>query len=111
MGRVLDVSTEAQPQEALTSLHSNTTIRLASDTYRLTQTLYLSGTLSNVTLRGAIDDRDDVVILESGTANSRSDGTPYGIWAGGDVRNLTITRMVSEYERADNGRGVSACVA
>src|SRR4051812_31089361 len=54
-GTVVDVSTEAQLQAAFHSLASNQTVRIAPGTYRLSNTLYINGTYSNLVVRGATD--------------------------------------------------------
>ena len=45
---------------------SNTTILIAPGTYPLTRTLYVNGPFTNVTIRGATDNRDDVVLVGRG---------------------------------------------
>ncbi len=69
-GNVVNVSTVAQLQNAVGTLVSNTTIVIAPGTYHLTQTLRIRGGVSNVGLRGATNDRDDVVLLGSGMRTS-----------------------------------------
>src|SRR5687768_13331615 len=56
------VSTEAQLQAAVGALTSNTTIVLQPGTYLLTAPLYVKGPLTNVSIRGASSNRNDVVI-------------------------------------------------
>ncbi len=65
-GNVVNVSTVPQLQAAVASLTSNTTIVIAPGTYRLTQELFIRNGVTNVTVRGATANRDDVVILGSG---------------------------------------------
>jgi hypothetical protein len=89
-GRVVTVSTEAQLQAAVASLISGTTVMIAPGTYRLTRTLAIHGPLADITIRGATDRRGDVVIEGAGRDNA---AVPHGIWAGGDVRRLTIANL------------------
>ena len=65
-GNVVNVSTVSQLQAAVSSLTSNTTIVIAPGTYQLTQELFIRNGVTNVTVRGATANRDDVVILGSG---------------------------------------------
>src|SRR5262245_50409846 len=60
-GPVVNVSTEPQLQQAVRTLQSGATIMLAPGTYNLTSTLWL-GNRSNIALRGATGNRDDVVL-------------------------------------------------
>src|SRR5512132_3013014 len=61
-GSVVHVSTVAQLQNAVGALSSNTTILIAPGTYRLAQPLRIRGGISTVGLRGATNNRDDVVL-------------------------------------------------
>jgi hypothetical protein len=91
-GNVHNVSTVAQLQSAVSSIHSGDTIVIAKGTYNLTSTLWISGTFSNVTVRGATNNRDDVVLVGKGMGVA-SDTVPFGIWSGGNVTNLTIADL------------------
>jgi beta-glucanase (GH16 family) len=91
--RVVNVSTEAALQNAMSSLTSDTTIMIAAGTYTLTQALKVRGPLSNVTIRGATNNRDDVVLAGPGRDNSSWGDMSFGIWVDGDVRNLTIANL------------------
>lgn len=93
VGAVVSVSTEPQLQAALQKLRSNTTIVLAPGTYVLTTTLYVNGTFSKVGIRGATNNRDDVVIVGPGMTNPDEGNTPFGIWSGGNVQGLTIANL------------------
>jgi hypothetical protein len=90
-GAVVNVSTVQQLQSAVASLRSNTTILIAAGTYNLQGPLYVNGTFTNVGIRGATNNRDDVVLV--GTGMTVNGGVPYGIWTGGDVRDLTIANL------------------
>ena len=90
-GRVVNVSTEPALQAAVAGVTSDTTIVIAAGTYSLSQSLYFHGPLSNVTLRGATNNRDDVVLVGQGRDNAN--GTPYGIWVGDAVNNLLVANL------------------
>ncbi len=91
-GSVVTVSTTAALQAAVTSLTSNRTIVIAPGTYHLTSTLWINGSVANATIRGATNNRDDVVIV--GRGMGVPDGNvPFGIWTGGGVTNLTIANL------------------
>jgi hypothetical protein len=92
-GAVVNVSTESQLQQAVASLRSDTTIVLASGSYVLTSTLYVNGTFTNVGIRGATNQRDDVVLVGQGMTNASYGAVPYGIWVGGNVRGVTIANL------------------
>jgi hypothetical protein len=92
-GAVVNVSTVAQLQNAVASIASNTTIIIAPGTYNLTGTLYINGSFTNVGIRGATDNRDDVVIVGRGMQAAGDGGVPFGIWAGGNVRGVTIANL------------------
>ena len=89
-GNVVTVSTVAQLENAVASLASGTTILIQPGTYHLTAQLFVTGA-SNVALRGATDDRNDVVILGDGMAVP---GVPFGIEVGSAqdvlIANLSI---------------------
>jgi hypothetical protein len=89
-GRVVNVSTEAQLQDAVRTLTSDTTILIAPGTYQLTGTLHVNGALRNVTIRGATHNRDDVVLLGPGMTGG---AVPHGIWSGNGVQGLLIANL------------------
>jgi hypothetical protein len=89
-GTVVNVSTAAQLQSAVSALSSNTTIVVAPGTYNLTGPLYINGTFTNVGIRGATNNRDDVVLAGPGMTVS---SVPYGIWVGGNVQGVTIANL------------------
>lgn len=97
-GRVIRVSTEPQLQAAVQRLTSGTTILLTAGRYRLSRTLALRG-VTDVTLRGEADARDQVV-LEGAGMGTPSEVAPYGIWTGGGVVRLTIANLtVRDFSR------------
>ena len=65
-GHVVTVSTVSQLQSAVAALGSDTTILIQPGTYKLTQQLRIRYGVTNVALRGATNNRNDVVILGSG---------------------------------------------
>jgi hypothetical protein len=92
-GHIVNVSTEAQLQAAITTLTSGTTVMIAPGTYVLTRTLYVKGPLADVVIRGASNRRDDVVLQGRGMTNPDYGAVEFGIWAGGDVQRLTIANL------------------
>jgi hypothetical protein len=92
-GLVVKVSTEAQLQSAVRSLASNSTIVLAPGTYRLSNTVLINGSFSNVGIRGATSAPDDVVLIGKGMSNASYGNVPHGIWVGGNVRGVTIANL------------------
>jgi len=92
-GAVVNVSTVAQLQNAVAAIASNTTIMIAPGTYPLTSTLYVNGTFTNVAIRGATGNHDDVVIVGKGMNAASDGGVPFGIWVGGDVHAVTIADL------------------
>jgi hypothetical protein len=91
-GNVRHVSSVAALQSAVASIRSNDTIVIAPGTYTLTSTLWINGTFSNVTVRGATNNPDDVVLVGQGMG-VQSSAVPFGIWSGGNVTNLTIANL------------------
>jgi hypothetical protein len=75
------------------NLVSGTTIVIAPGTYNLTNTLYINGTFSNVGIRGATNDPDDVVLVGKGMANASYGNVPFGIWLGGNVTGALIANL------------------
>src|SRR5262245_9764891 len=86
-GGTVRVSTESQLRAAVSSLTSNTTIEIAPGTYTLRDSLYVNGSFSNVAIRGATNNSEDVVLVGGGMTSA---SVPYGIWVGGNVRGVTI---------------------
>jgi hypothetical protein len=92
-GAVVNVATAAQLQNAVAAIASNTTIVIAPGTYNLATTLYINGRFTNVGIRGATGNRDDVVLVGKGMNAASDGGVPFGIWVGGDVRGVTIASL------------------
>ena len=92
-GTIVNVSTVAQLQNAVAAIASNTTIVVARGTYALSSTLYINGTFTNVGIRGATGNRDDVVIVGKGMTAASDGGVPFGIWVGGNVQGVTIADL------------------
>jgi hypothetical protein len=89
-GTVVTVATVAELESAVASLSSNTTILVQPGTYPLNAQLFVTG-VSNVAIRGATDDRNDVVIVGNGM---NVPGVPFGIEVGAAqdvlIANLSI---------------------
>jgi len=92
-GSVVRVSTEPQLQAAVASVKSDTTIVIAPGHYTLTHTVTFNRALSNVTLRGATDNRDDVVLVGRGMTNQDYGDVPFGVWTGNGVTRITIANL------------------
>jgi hypothetical protein len=90
-GTVVQVNTVQQLQNAVASIASNTTILIAPGTYQLTSPLYVNGSFTNVAIRGASGNRDDVVLV--GRGMTVDGGVPFGIWTGGNVMGVTIANL------------------
>jgi hypothetical protein len=94
-GNVVTVATEPALQAAVAAVTSNTTIVVQPGTYDLAAgggTLFFNKPVANVTLRGATDRCDDVVLIGAGMTIRGT--TPHGIWVGGPtgmlIANLTV---------------------
>jgi hypothetical protein len=92
-GAVINVSTVAQLQNAVGAMASNSTIVVAPGTYQLSSPLYINGTFTNVGIRGATNNRDDVVLVGRGMSGPNDGGVPFGIWVGGNVQGVTIANL------------------
>ena len=90
-GSIVRVNTVQQLQNAVASIASNTTILIAPGTYQLTSPLYVNGSFTNVAIRGASGNRDDVVLV--GRGMTVDGGVPFGIWTGGNVHGVTIANL------------------
>jgi hypothetical protein len=91
-GMIVNVSTEAQLQTAVDNLASHTTVLIAPGRYTLTRSLTIKNTVTDVAIRGASDNSDDVVLAGTGMTHPSYD-VPYGIWTGGDVQDITIANL------------------
>jgi hypothetical protein len=89
-GTVVNVSSESQLRAAVSSLASNTTIVLAPGRYVLQDAIYVNGTFTNVGIRGATGNADDVVLAGPGMTNA---SVPHGIWVGGNVNGIVIANL------------------
>ena len=93
-GTVVNVSTEAQLQSAVSHIASNTTIVLAPGTYMLTEHAVHQRHLHRTSgFAAAPDNRDDVVLVGPGMTNASYGNTPFGIWTGGNVNGVTIANL------------------
>ena len=92
-GPVVNVSTEGELQQAVAVVSSDTTIVIAPGTYHLTSTLAINRPVSNVTLRGATENPNDVVIIGRGMDNPQFESVPHGISTGVGVTGVTIANL------------------
>lgn len=78
---VVNVSTDAQLQAAVGSIASNQLIVLAAGTYNLSNSLWFNpaSTVTNIGIRGATGNPDDVVLKGAGMTSS---AIQHGIWVG-----------------------------
>jgi hypothetical protein len=91
--RVRTVKTESQLQDAVWAARSGSTIVIAPGTYRLSEPLVFNRPLKDIVIRGATNNRDDVVLVGRGMAASTDGGVPFGIWTGGGVDGITIANL------------------
>jgi hypothetical protein len=84
-------SSVAQLQAAFANLQSGQTVVINPGTYNLTGTLYVNGR-ANVTVRGATNNRNDVVLVGQGMGVP-SGAVPFGIWTGQGATNVTIANL------------------
>ncbi|MEQ1573170.1 MAG: right-handed parallel beta-helix repeat-containing protein [Vicinamibacterales bacterium] len=89
-GFIVNVSSEPELLAAMATLASNTTIVLAPGTYRLRKTLYINGTFTDVGIRGATENPDDVVLIGPGMTDG---SVHFGVWVGGNVQGVTIANL------------------
>lgn len=92
-GAVVQVSSEPELQNAVAALTSDTTIVLAPGTYKLTASLSIKGTLTNVGITGATNNPNDVVLVGTGMSNSNYGAVPHGVTVAGNVRGITIANL------------------
>jgi hypothetical protein len=88
-GTIVNVTTEAQLQSAVSNLQDNTTILVKPGTYALTNTLYIRK--KNVTVRGDGTSCDQVILSGKGQENASYGNVPHGIWT--DAQNLTVMNL------------------
>lgn len=87
-GPVVTVASVAALQSAVASLTSGTTILIRPGTYRLTRPLVING-VTNVSIRGATGNRNDVVILGGGMTTR---GADWGFKVG-NAQNVQIANL------------------
>lgn len=92
-GAVVQVSSEPELQNAVAALTSDTTIVLAPGTYKLTASLSIKGTLTNVGITGATNNPNDVVLVGTGMSNSNYGSVPHGVTVAGNVHGVTIANL------------------
>jgi hypothetical protein len=78
---VVNVSTESALRNAVSNIASNQLIVVAAGTYNLQDSLWFNpaSTVTNVGIRGATGDPDDVQIVGAGMTNP---AIPHGMWVG-----------------------------
>ena len=93
-GNVVNVSNVTELLSAVTNVSSGDTILLAAGTYNITENLRfgLGGAYSNIAIRGATGDRNDVIIKGNGWGNSSEPNMGIQIWNvnGMLIADLTI---------------------
>ncbi len=77
-GTVVQVSTEAQLQNAMANLRPGTTILIANGNYNLSNTLNVNN-INNITIRGA-SGCENVVLIGTGMTNANFGSVPHGVW-------------------------------
>jgi hypothetical protein len=91
---VVWVDNEPALQDAVSNLHSGETIVIQPGSYALSSTLYigLPNPVTDVTLRGATDNFNDVVLTGNGMENPDYGAVPMGIsvW---DAQRVTIANL------------------
>ncbi len=90
-GAIVNVATETQLQNAVSAAPPGTTIVIAPGTYNLTSTLYLD--VDDLTLRGATNNRNDVILVGKGMTNGNYGAVRFGVWTNASritIANLTI---------------------
>ena len=95
-GAVIRVTSEPQLQEAVHNLRSNTTIIVAAGTYRLTSTLWITGSFANLSIRGETGERDDVVLVGAGWTHANSGLVPYAIATSGNLQGIEMPTDVRD---------------
>jgi hypothetical protein len=91
-GAVVRVSNDSELQRAIANLRSYQTVVLAPGVYRLSSTLWINRALQQVVIRGATNNRDDVVLVGPGMTHASYGATPHGIWVGG-VRGFLLANV------------------
>ena len=89
---IVNVATEAELQTAVASIASDATIVIAPGIYALSSTLSISGSFTNVAIRGATNNPNDVVLVGRGMSNADYGAVPNGISVDG-VQGLTIANL------------------
>ena len=92
-GPIVNVSTEGELQQAIVAISSDTTILISPGTYHLTSTLTINKPVTNVVLRGATENPNDVVISGRGMDNANFEAVPHGISTGVGVTGITIANL------------------
>ncbi len=91
-GRVVEVSTEPELARAVRDLESGVSIVVTPGTYRLANTLHVTGGVTEVAVRGRPGRRDDVVLQGPGMANPAHGDVPHGFLIG-DASDVLIADL------------------
>jgi hypothetical protein len=75
--KTVEVHTEKELQQAVSSLRSNMEVRISAGVYMLSQNVVVPKGLSNIVIRGATGNRDDVKLIGKGM---NKNSVPSGIW-------------------------------
>jgi hypothetical protein len=106
-GRRVDVATEAALQTAVRNAARGDTIVIAPGLYTLSNTLQM--VVPDLTIRGATDRCDEVILVGQGMANANYGNVPHGIWVGNAPRptiaNLTIRNVYFHPIQLDPNQG------
>jgi hypothetical protein len=88
------VNTEAALQAAFANLQSGETVVIQKGTYQLSKTLYigLQHQVQNVTIRGATNDYNDVVLVGNGMENANYGNVPFG-FSIYNAQNVTLADL------------------
>jgi len=91
-GRVIQVKTVKELLAAVRNIKSNTTILVAPGIYYLTNSLYFTGGVKNIAIRGKTDNPEDVIIIGRGMKNPEFGNVPHGIIVG-NVQGILIANL------------------
>lgn len=86
---VINVDDSKQLRRAVRTLKSKTEIRIAPGTYKLTETLQIPEGVSNIVIRGATGNRQDVLLKGFGMTDKR---VAHGIWVS-DVNHFLLADL------------------
>jgi hypothetical protein len=91
-GQVVKVRTEAELQQAVRNLRSNTTVLIYPGTYELTNTLFIGNGVKNVVIRGVPADCHQVILKGKGMRQQDFGNVPHGIMVN-DATDVVIAHL------------------